>query len=328
MKQSLVKLVAAALACLPAAGSPASDQTVVNRPAASRELIARLSAAHPFSVVPQIVARQPGDTRTEQQRIDAYRAALVRFDTESAAALRDHPDDPAIIVLRSRFLRLVGRADEAIALLRPVIDDPAAFVRQSSGGGVLVGEAATLLAGENRLADLRRISAALGAVDMRANPHLLRPVLDFADAIWGMGRPQEAINYLNAFVPAANRVANQRGFMEFAAIQLCAYHDLGEVGRVNRLLLDMSRLRRHHPSAMMTAYMCTGRLDRAEELMIERLRGENGLDLVASLQNFERPFARLRRHQDLERIMRELRDRPAVRAAIDRIGVILPLPTQ
>ncbi len=78
---------------------------------------------------------------------------------------------------------------------------------------------------------------------------------------------------------------------------------------------------------MTRALLCADKLDEAERLLLTRLRSDDPGDLVESLQIYRDGGAQV---SGFERTIgqrwRALAARPAVKAAVDKVGYVLTLP--
>jgi tetratricopeptide (TPR) repeat protein len=294
--------------------------------AAPRSVIARLEGADFNRVLAQIVLRTDGDQRSAASLIARLDTAIAEHDRETAAAAAAFPRDRRVIFERMRLLRSRGREQEALEIAAPFLTDIPSTAGLHPYGGWIVNEAAYSLLASGRPEDAFRLMEELSSLNATRNPHLLANGINYAAMLWEAGRPADALRQLDRLSPVARRFATPGGIMWIASIQTCALHALGEPRAVHRLLIAMQRRRSDNWTALMRARLCTGDLDGAENLLIERLRSDGAAYALVALQDYGLGETATGQLRGLITQLQLLRERPRVRQEIERSGVILRLP--
>lgn len=133
-----------------------------------------------------------------------------------------------------------------------------------------------------------------------------------------LGRYEEAVTTVSE---AISRDPSPFGRMLALGIRACALHGAGDRTGSAR---DLAELRAHQadsPSALEEAYLCTGALDAAAQLYVQRLADpEQRGAALAELQDYVRPPAATPAQQERERRRLAVRARHDVRAALARVG--------
>jgi tetratricopeptide (TPR) repeat protein len=279
----------------------------------------------PSRLLPMLVGRRydpvlaPGE-----DRLELLRRALDRRGRETAEALAAAPSDLARLVDRAKYLRGIGRDAEALALLQPSIRDVAATT-QNERGIWAVDEAAYALSALGRSEEALALMERAAAIPLSENGALISLRINHLDLLWAAGRNAELLDRAVRLDGDESRQANDYGKMWIAAARACALAGLGRTAEAAPQLERLRALGEVNPVALSRALLCVGDLAGAEALLVRRLGSADPDSAILALQDYEigqpnPPIAPF-----LERLT-ALRDRPAVRAALDRAGRVLRLP--
>lgn len=254
-----------------------------------------------------------------------FQELLTGFDRQTAAALAADPKNFQRVLDRAQFLRSLGRETEAVSILTPFTADVAATHAQDVQGMWLMNEAAYALIGLGRNEEALRLMSQLVKMDMAENPDLIGPSINYAEMLWEAGRPAESLAHV-AHLKTVEEHANAYGQMWIMSSFVCSLQSLGRTEEAAAQARLMDGRRSDNPAAFTRALLCTGNLDRAERLMVERLESEEPYGMVLALQDYQAPKAKGGAGQAIYDRLLQLRERAAVRAALERVGRVLPLP--
>lgn len=255
----------------------------------------------------------------------AFTSALGAHDRATAAALAAQPQNHRFALSRAQHLRSVGREQDALAVLMPFTADLAATAAADPQGIWLVNEAAYALLALGRRSEAVSLMSRLVAMDMAANPELIGPSINHSVVLWRAGRFDEALAHAQRLDREAQQYANDYGRMWIASSVVCSLASLDRGAEAAPWLRRMQAQADSNAAALTRAYLCLGDMDAAEALLVRRLESAEPESALLALQRYavavpgdevERLYSRLE----------QLRDRPAVRQAVDRVGRILNLP--
>ena len=260
-----------------------------------------------------------------RDRMTVLREALAGEDRTTLQAIAGATPSARLLLERVHFLRGVGRNEDSLALLRPHLSDVAATIAASDEGMWLINEAAfahiALGRGDEAIALMRE----LVRVPIAGNGGLIGPSINFAGMLFETGRPAEGLAHARLLEAEASQYANDYGKMWIASAIACS---LARLDRGADAGEQIERLRNHaevNPAALTQAYLCLGRDDDAAALMIERLGRDDPAPAILALQDYELSRGPAQTGDLYERLV-ALRERPEVRAALDRVGRVLSLP--
>lgn len=260
---------------------------------------------------------------------DGVPAALQRImaeqDRRTAAALDARPGHHSAIVDRAEFLRAAGRNQEVIDLTSPFLGDLRATVAASEEGMWMVNEAAYALQalgrGEEALALMQRLTA----LDHDRFPGLIGPTINYAVMLWQNNRPSDAIALARRIETSRRPRTNAYGGMLLGASAVCSNVALGRTSAAQGILGRMLRLEQVNQGALTMAYLCLDDLDSAERLIIQRL-GSEDTEAVLALQDHRRSGPGGTPLDAMRQRLLQLRERPRVRAALERVARVESLP--
>jgi hypothetical protein len=155
---------------------------------------------------------------------------------------------------------------------------------------------------------------------------LIGPMTNFAGLLWQAGRPQESLTYIQRLEPLAAEHANEYGRMWVTGHATCANAALGRNSEAATALRRLQAQPKINAAAHNMALLCMGDLDASERLVIQRLESGDPADMLLSLQRYQLETSEGPGLDAVRKRLNEVRERPAVRAAIERIGRTLTLP--
>lgn len=279
------------------------------------------------TIVPMIVrTRYDRIVAPGQDRIQLLRHALDERDRETAAAAAAAPANVQAVLDRAQHLRATGRNAEAYALLQPFTRDVRATVAAGEQGMWLINEAAYALSALGRDADAMRLMERLVALPVADNVSLISAFINRNDILFAAGRYEEALAWGQRLDRDYSRFASDYGKMWIAAGLVCAYAGLN---RSAEAAPQLERLRTTgstaNPAALTQAYLCAGDSDAAAAVLVHRLESEDPDSAILALQDFSIADRADAMKPVVDRLI-ALRERPAVRDALGRVGRVLPLP--
>lgn len=288
--------------------------------AAAAEIAAGLSSVD--SIVGLIVQPRYDDVLAPgRDRLEVLRAAVAAEDQVIAGPRAT----PQRLLTRVHFLRGAGRNEDVLSLLQPHIADVPATVAASDEGMWLINEAAYALVALGRDAEAVALMRQLADLPIGDRIDLIGPVINYAEILFQTGRAAEALEHATWLDREASQYANDYGKMWIASAIACS---LARLDRAAEAEPQIERLREHsetNPAALTQAYLCLGMDDAAAELMIERLQRDDPRQAILALQDYSLSSGPAQTGTVYDRLA-ALRERPDVRAALDRVGRVLILP--
>lgn len=291
--------------------------------AAAADLAAGLTS--PGQLLPLLVMREYDALfESDADRIATLNGALSRFDRQTAENMAGDGALPFVLD-RSRYLRAVGRDREALELLLPHTRDVAATVAAHDYGMWIVNQAVYVLLALDRDDEAVALMERLLALPVAENVSLIGPYINHAAVLHEAGRHEQALAYAQALERDHGRFANDYGRSVIASRMVCALAELDRAAEAAPIVERMRAGGDRNLATLMTAYICLGDMDAAEAVVIRRLQGDEAVGVVMSFQDYEiRPEQA--NPDPMEERQRSLRERPAVRAAIERVGRLMSLP--
>jgi len=292
--------------------------------AAAADLAATLTT--PSNIAPLIVQRRYDPLFAgDDARLARFSEALAEHDRHTADAVAAAPNDYRTVLDRAQLLRSRGRDAEALALLNPFIRDVPATATAEEQGMWLVNEAVYALLALGRKDEAAALMRRLAALPVANHPYLVSASINYGEVLWEAGRFADSLAHARMLERDSLQFASDYGDMWVHATIVCALASLDRAAEAAPTLDRMRALGAANPAAMSRAYLCLNDLAAAEALMVQRLESEDQREgALMALQDY-----RLIPAGGVNPLMARLaglRDRPAVRAAIERVGRVLPLP--
>ena len=270
-----------------------------------------------------VVRRYDAIVAPGEERVEVLRRSLAERDRETADWVGVAPDNLRAVFDRAQFLRLLGRNDEAWALLQPFTLDVPQTVESDYFGKWLINIAADALVELHRDEDAVRLIHQLTALPVAQNLDLIGPDINFAELLLRMGRNEEALEHATWLDSGQRQHANRYGQMWIDTALVCS---LARLHRRTEALQRLERMRAQEDTsraALMRAHLCLGDEDSAASLLVQQLGEDSPGNTLLQLQDYSIPAGRT---DEMDARLRALRERPEVRAAVERVGRILSLP--
>lgn len=268
----------------------------------------------------------------EGDRLARVRAAIDADDRATATALAAAPEDTAPLVERAAFLRSVGRDRDVLALLMPLMADPALVVARGDRGLWLVNEAAYSLIATGEVREGIELMRPLTTMDLAERPELVNTSINFVSMLRETGQTEEALRAAEAL---ATTLASDRGTTDYGRMIIwetaaCAAAELGRRPASDAWLQRMTPKANENPQALIEASLCRGEADAAERVLIDALASERWRDQAVLWMQDWAPAAQTPLRQRMRERFAVLRARPAVEAAFARVGrrLRMPLPAR
>ena len=259
-------------------------------------------------------------------RLAGIRAAIDRQDRFTAARLAVRPEDVERLIDRAHFLRSTGRDRAVLDLLLPLMSDVRIVAGQDSRAPWLVNEAAYSLIATGAAGEAVELMRPLFGMDVDANPELVSTGINFISMLWQAGQSEEALQRAESFLARAARHTSDYGKMWLSSNAVCAATDLRRTADAEAWLRRMAAIADSNRSAMLQALLCRGDLDAAEPVLLSALADESTrTSAILWLQDYQ-PLAHADAAQRLREAFSRLGARPAVAAALARLGHRLELP--
>jgi hypothetical protein len=259
-------------------------------------------------------------------RTALLRRAVEAEDARRAASLRAMPADLKRLRERSRFLRATGKPDEAAALILPAVRDMTAIAKAGADGFWTVNEAADALIDQGKAADAVALMDRLLQLPMDKHRDLINMAINRIELLNEAGRHREAAAEAGKLLEAGGRYASPFGKMWMWSGAACGLAAAGDAAAAAPWLARLEEASAQNPAAHMRGLLCLDRLDAAEALTIRRLAEPDPSDVLMALQDYQ-PRANASAYaKALEERLAKVRARPAVQAAIAKVGRVIPLP--
>jgi tetratricopeptide (TPR) repeat protein len=315
LARALYRQVAGVLVPLPVPGQPHAET-------------ATPGIGTPGTTLSQIVQLRYDSTLAPgRDRLEVLQRALVQRDRQTAEALAASPRNMERVEERATFLSGTGRDEEALALLAPYSNDFAATIM--AGGTELVNDVPYLLLRLGRKDEAVAAMARLARLPPAQIPTVLNAGFNAKINYFGIlvdaGRYQEALDEIRTFRtrdPLRDSV-NNYGQAWILASSICALAGLDRLAEARPQIDRLRGLRNTNPRALSQALLCAGDTDAAAAELVRRLGDHDPSLAILALQNFETGAGP---PDPLYRRLMTLRERPDVRAALDRVGRVLAIP--
>ena len=293
----------------------------VNLAAAGRREEARVLVAS--LGVPWTVARASVDARLRSffPADPDLRRLAERMLARDQALMKQHPDRLEPVIAVATELEMLGRPQEALAVLQSVagrVDDPKAFVdrdRQLPWWWDKLSDVYEVL---GRYDDARDALKKGGGLAEKGGSNVSQTI-NLAHFEVSAGRYDDALATLAAFDKGQHNVSPY-GHMALREARACAHALKGDLKAAQADIDYMRAQRADAPSALGNALECMGDLDAAAAALIARLDDpDRRAAALVSLSDFDDPPVK-RQETPLSRIGKQIKVRPDVQAAIQRAG--------
>jgi tetratricopeptide (TPR) repeat protein len=261
----------------------------------------------------------------DADRLARLEAAIALDNRNTSADLADNPGNMRRVLDRTQHLRTLGRDADALELLRPHMRDVAATVRADETGLWLINEAAYALLALGQGDDGADLMGRLAALSIDEQPELISTSINHGAVLWRVGRYEEALAHTQRLERDFSHYASEYGKMWMRANIVCSLAALGRSDEAEPVLDAMRAAAEENEASLSRAYLCLDDLDAVEELMIRRLAADNPGQAVLALQDYSLASEASVPDPVFDRLM-SLRERPAVREALERVGRVLRLP--
>lgn len=279
----------------------------------------------PILVLPLLVMRRYDALfGTEPDRLARLRTAIVDYDGQTLDALGSEARlGPTYD--RVRFLRTLGRDREALELLEPFTRDVPTTVQADYRGMWIVNEAAYALLSLGRKNEAVALMERLLELPVEEDRELIGPYINHAEVLRSAGRHAEALAYAMRLDRDFSRFAGDYGKMLILSSIVCSLASLNRADEADATLERIRALSDRHPRIVMETHLCLGDMEAAEALAIQSLESEHPDSMVLAFQEYASAPGQVPDDPLRQRLM-SLRDRPAVRSALERVGRVLQLP--
>jgi len=296
--------------------------------ASAREMLGAIE--HPGPVIRILITRKYDGLFAP----DADRAALFKqaIDLESARSGRDlnqNPDDPHVLLRRLQHLSKIGGHEQILTLTQPYVDEWKSVTEAGEPAFWSIDARADALARLGRHDDAVAILKKLVALDFNRHPDLISMAINLGGYLNAAGRHKEALNHATRLAASAGNHASPYGHMWIWETATCALAAQGKLQEAAPWLAKLQAGRTDNLSALKRAFLCLDRIEDAEAVAIEQLAGDDASDALREFQNVREPAVPRSQYDQLifdrwEAVVA----RPAVKAAVEKVGRILDLPVE
>lgn len=262
----------------------------------------------------------------DEDAVPLIEAAVARENRYTRERLEAEPDDPRRILERAQALRQRALEEDALALLLPASADLDAVAKGGTDAQWVVNEAVFSLIALGRTDEAVKLMEKLLTLDMEEHEGLINMAINHGNVLSMAGRHRDAAAWSEALNGRADGFASDYGYMWIWSNAACAHALAGDKAAAAPWLARLKEKSAVNRSAHIRALLCLDDLAGAEAVMVERLNGDDADAALAALQDYRLGEFRTEMARLLETRWEALRARPAVQAAIEKAGRILPLP--
>ncbi len=280
----------------------------------------------PDTILPLITLRRyDGLLDGDADPVARLQAAIDEYDRTTAGAIvRDVPHYRRLLD-RAQFLALVNRNAEAWVLLEPYTANVAETVAADRDGMWLVNQAVYALASLGRETEAIELSRRLAEIPIEVSTHLIGPHINHASNLNAAGLHEEALTYARELEQASGHFANDYGRMLIWRAVVCALAAQGRSEEAADTMTQLLAADDANPMALIHSQMCLNDLDAAEARLVRFLESDDPGTAAIALQHYELDADGATTNGLVVRA-RDLRDRPAVRVALERVAHVRSLP--
>jgi tetratricopeptide (TPR) repeat protein len=223
----------------------------------------------------------------------------------------------------------LGEHQQILTLTQPYVEDWETVSDKGEPARWAINHRALAFARLGKHDEAVALMEKLSALDLETFPDVVGMVINYGAFLNSAGRHAEAAEHATRLASSAGKHASSYGHMWIWASATCAFAGEGRPADAAPWLAKLQAGRADNPSALRQALLCLDRLDDAEAVVIEQLAGGGSVQTLRDFQDFREPVVP---ESEYDKRMRgrfeALAARPAVKAAIDKVGRILTLPIQ
>lgn len=249
-----------------------------------------------------------------------------QFATELSAleaAHRQQPNSYYILTDYMTALRVAGRPKDAAAAADAVLPGMNVIAKTGEPAFWAVNEQMYALAESGRLDDADKLMATLLKLDIQEHADLVSMAINRGEVLLMFNRPEAALQAAAWVEKNSQGAISEYGRMWILSNKSCALQALGKRDEAEAMLKTMAAHKSDNPSAYLLTLLYHDRLDEAEKVVLESLADEDErITMLTTLQDFAGDANDTRFGPFISRL-KSLRQRTAVRQAIDTAGRIL-----
>ena len=264
-----------------------------------------------FAPVWQAIEAHAG-LRMSRVEDEAVRLARIDFD--------EKPDDPKKLHILISALSEARRYQEAIDVGSKFAVSPLEMAKVDVQGGWVVNGHASALYRAKRFAEGDARFAALNAA--HDENWIVSMKINRLAALVRTGRYSEASQLITLTEESAISQGNDYARQLVRRLKLCIFHRIGRTAEATALLAEMKAKAADAPAATVEGLLCIGDIDAAEKVVLDTLSGND--DHASMLLELQRRPLDSDDPSEWRKSWQDLRGRPAVSAAFDKVGRDLP----
>lgn len=261
-------------------------------------------------------------------RVQRLRQAVELEGVRSGRDFNADPDDAKLRLRRIQHLRSVGDNAEVLKLTDAYAADMGLVAEAQEDAFWAINERAYSLLELGRSGEAVALMEKLLGLDMATYPDLVSMSINHAVILNAAGRPSDAFAHAEKLANTVEGYASPYGHMWIWSAAACALAAADRGTEAQPWLDKIEAHRSDNMAALSRTLTCLNRLDEAEAVIVERLSADDPTEMILVLQDYrDDGFAPASEFGKLMEARRnELAARPAVVAALGKVGRILTLP--
>lgn len=248
--------------------------------------------------------------------IDNYLAVTAQW-------VDQQPDDFSVLAAHAAALRAAGKHQEALAKIKPVLDDWDRITAEGQEAFWLANEVAYIHYEQGDVRKADQLLLKIKDLGLEDYPSTVSMMINHAIILLDSGKFRQALKATDAIDPD---YVSDYGDMYIKQVQSCALRQLKKTREAEQVLADMASLSDTNVRAYAYALLCNERLDEYEALLVQRLQGkETRADALLSFA-VAKPSRKLPELQGV--LMKRaalVRQRPGVQTALAQYGRAVPV---
>lgn len=251
--------------------------------------------------------------------------AFSAYVDSTRALVDESPDDYKLKTRHLEALRMAGQLDEAQAYAAPVIEDWSRIEAVGEDAYWFVNEYAYVLSERGSPEEAFDFLTRLQGFGVRENGALVSMAINHLELLQLWGRFEATLEGAEALEAMGSDVASDFGWMWIYESKACSLYQLQQIEQAEAVLAEsIMPIADENPAAYTKALLCMDKLDRAAEVIIERLQDDDDKGYaIRSFVDSPDPTTTPPFLVELKAKGDSVRLRPEVQKAFDKVGRVI-----